>query len=130
MSPAIIRQRAEALVIFATGLALYWHWSDTVRWPLAIAIFFAPDLSLLGYLIGPKAGAFIYNVVHVYALGALLLTVGVLASLPYLAAAGALCLAHAGFDRMLGYGLKLSAGFLFTHLGEIGRRAQNGPKIE
>ncbi len=32
-------------------------------------------------------------------------------------------LAHIGIDRALGYGLKYSAGFGFTHLGRIGRAA-------
>ena len=32
-------------------------------------------------------------------------------------------LAHIGIDRALGYGLKYSAGFNFTHLGRIGRRS-------
>jgi len=32
-------------------------------------------------------------------------------------------LAHIGFDRALGYGLKYNAGFGFTHLGRIGRPA-------
>ncbi|GLR92489.1 hypothetical protein GCM10007858_01070 [Bradyrhizobium liaoningense] len=31
-------------------------------------------------------------------------------------------LAHIGIDRALGYGLKYSAGFSFTHLGRIGRQ--------
>jgi hypothetical protein len=30
-------------------------------------------------------------------------------------------MAHIGIDRALGYGLKYSAGFTFTHLGRIGR---------
>jgi hypothetical protein len=30
-------------------------------------------------------------------------------------------LAHIGFDRMLGYGLKYQSGFGDTHLGRIGR---------
>jgi hypothetical protein len=30
-------------------------------------------------------------------------------------------LAHIGFDRMLGYGLKCASGFSDTHLGRIGR---------
>jgi hypothetical protein len=29
-------------------------------------------------------------------------------------------LAHIGIDRALGYGLKYSSGFPFTHLGRIG----------
>jgi hypothetical protein len=33
-------------------------------------------------------------------------------------------LAHIGFDRALGYGLKYGKGFGFTHLGRIGRNAK------
>ena len=35
-------------------------------------------------------------------------------------------LAHIGLDRALGYGLKYSKGFAFTHLGTIGRGAPPG----
>ncbi|MEF9606012.1 DUF4260 family protein, partial [Paracoccus sp. PXZ] len=38
-----------------------------------------------------------------------------------LIAGGGLWLAHVGFDRVLGYGLKLPSGFRDTHLGRIGR---------
>ena len=32
-------------------------------------------------------------------------------------------LAHIGFDRALGYGLKYATGFGFTHLGRIGKKS-------
>jgi Domain of unknown function (DUF4260) len=35
-------------------------------------------------------------------------------------------LAHIGIDRALGYGLKYTAGFTFTHLGRIGAAAKTG----
>ena len=35
-------------------------------------------------------------------------------------------LAHIGIDRALGYGLKYSAGFTFTHLGRIGQGCEQG----
>jgi uncharacterized protein DUF4260 len=38
-----------------------------------------------------------------------------------LIAAGLIWTAHVRFDRALGYGLKYSAGYSFTHLGRIGR---------
>lgn len=122
MPHVIFWQRAEASIIFLVGLVLFWHWSDTIPWWAAIAIFFAPDLSFVGYLMGPRVGSFVYNIVHVYALGAVLLAIGLTASVPLLAAIGALWLGHAGFDRMLGYGLKLPDGFSSTHLGQIGRK--------
>jgi len=34
---------------------------------------------------------------------------------------GAICIAHVGMDRSVGYGLKLSTSFQDTHMGRIGR---------
>jgi hypothetical protein len=50
-----------------------------------------------------------------------LLAIGLLMPVPLLGVLGALWLAHSGFDRMLGYGLKSPEGFSFTHLGRIGK---------
>ena len=36
----------------------------------------------------------------------------------------AIWVAHVGFDRLLGYGLKSAAGFGFTHLGRKGKAAR------
>jgi hypothetical protein len=59
--------------------------------------------------------------VHLYGFGLIVMALGALANLPWVTACGILWLAHAGFDRMLGYGLKLPSGFQDTHLGRIGR---------
>jgi hypothetical protein len=90
-------------------------------WWQALLIFFAPDLAFFGYLAGPKAGAIVYNAVHIYGFGAVVLALGALVDQPWISALGFLWLAHCGFDRMLGYGLKLPSGFHDTHLGRIGR---------
>jgi hypothetical protein len=66
-------------------------------------------------------GAFCYNAVHIYAFGAASLAIGLMMPTPLLVVLGALWLAHSGFDRMLGYGLKSPDGFSFTHLGRIGK---------
>jgi hypothetical protein len=52
-------------------------------------------------------------------LGVLILA---LLPVPILLDAGILWLAHIGFDRSLGYGLKYSSGFKHTHLGILGGR--------
>jgi hypothetical protein len=53
---------------------------------------------------------------------------GIVAALPIALAIALVWVAHIGFDRMLGYGLKYAAGFGFTHLGRIGRdRSIGGP---
>jgi hypothetical protein len=118
---AVLWQRAEGAIIFGVGLALFWHWNETLPWWAALLVFFAPDLSFLSYLLGPKFGAFGYNAVHIYAFGLALIAIGLLAAVPLLAACGALWLGHCGLDRMLGYGLKSPEGFSITHLGRIGR---------
>jgi hypothetical protein len=51
---------------------------------------------------------------------------GVALQRPPLLAVSALWLAHVGFDRMLGYGLKYGTGFGDTHLGRVGRRVPGG----
>lgn len=122
MIQAVLWQRVEGLLLFAACLLLCWHWNDILPWWGALLIFFVPDLSFLGYLLGPAAGAFCYNAVHIYGFGAAVLVIGLLMPAPLLVVCGALWLAHSGFDRMLGYGLKSPEGFSFTHLGRIGKQ--------
>jgi hypothetical protein len=122
MSQAVQWQRFEGAILFATGIVLSWQWGGAAgSWWIALLIFFAPDISFAGYLFGPRVGAVCYNLVHTYAAGGALLMLGTVLSIPLLQGIGALWLAHSGFDRMLGYGLKLPEGFTFTHLGRIGR---------
>ena len=89
--------------------------------PVLIPALLAPDLSILGYLAGPRVGAVTYNLVHNWGLAAgLALLAIVIGQLWPLLAATAVA-AHVGWDRALGYGLKLPTGFKDTHLGRIGR---------
>jgi hypothetical protein len=71
---------------------------------------------MLGYFAGPRIGAVAYNSGHSYLGGMVCVALGVLLD------AGILWLAHIGFDRSLGYGLKYSSGFKHTHLGILGGR--------
>jgi len=119
--PVIRWQKAEGAVICAVGIWLYAGAETVLPVWAAVLLFFAPDLSFFGYLLGRRIGAVCYNLVHVYALGVVTLALGQLWQLPLAWELGALWLAHCGFDRMLGYGLKSSQGFEFTHLGRIGR---------
>lgn len=79
------------------------------------------ELSMVGYLAGPRLGALTYNLVHNLVIGLAALAVGWFAAIAPLAIAGAVLVAHAGMDRSLGYGLKLPTDFKDTHLGRIGR---------
>ena len=87
---------------------------------LLIPALLAPDLSMLGYLAGPRVGAVTYNLVHNWALpvGLAMLAIALRELWPMLAATA--IAAHVGWDRALGYGLKLPTGFKDTHLGRIG----------
>ena len=118
---AIGWQRVEGALIFIGALAMFLWLDGPQRWWAAVLLFFAPDLSFAGYLAGPRVGAVIYNVVHIYAFGVVIGALGMISSVPVMMALGALWLAHSGLDRALGYGLKLSTGFQDTHLGRIGR---------
>ena len=80
-----------------------------------------PDLSMVGYLRGPRLGALTYNAIHNWAIGLAVLGVGLATDVVPVSIAGAILVAHVGMDRAAGYGLKLSTSFQDTHLGRIGR---------
>jgi Domain of unknown function (DUF4260) len=111
--------RIEGAAAFAAGLALY-GWLGG-PWLLAIPFLLLPDISAVGYLRGPRLGAFTYNLVHNWAIGLAVLGLGVAADSTPLLIAGAVLVAHTGMDRAVGYGLKLSTSFQDTHLGRMGR---------
>ncbi len=121
MTGMIVWQRLEGAVILFAAIAIYLHLNPGFAWWSTLLLFMAPDLSFAGYLAGPRVGALAYNLVHVFAFGTGLLALGLVLDHPLVAAMGALWFAHAGFDRMLGYGLKSGEGFTITHLGRIGR---------
>src|SRR5258706_1195495 len=111
--------RLEGLAGFAAGLAIY-GWAGG-PWLLLIPLLLVPDISIVGYLAGNRAGAFAYNLIHTWAPGLVLLVVGTALDAPALQLVAAILIAHVGMDRMLGYGLKLPSSFQDAHLGRIGR---------
>jgi hypothetical protein len=114
--------RFEGLALLGGAAALYGRSGGD--WRLFAVLFLAPDLSFAGYLAGPRVGAAAYNALH-STVGPLMLAAAGIALEQHLAVSVALIwLAHVGFDRMLGYGLKYARGFTSTHLGRIGRKPQ------
>ncbi len=111
--------RLEGLALLSAMLLLYWVREGS--WWLFALLFLAPDLSFLAYLAGPKAGAAVYNAAHSTLAPVALMAGGFALASPLSFSIATIWLAHIGFDRALGYGLKYSAGFSFTHLGRIGR---------
>ena len=106
--------RLEGLTVLALSTLLYASFGST--WLLFFALLLLPDVFMLGYLSGPKVGAFIYNIAHSYFLPACLLATGLLMSHTLILSIGIIWFAHIGLDRMLGYGLKFPDAFKHTHL--------------
>ncbi len=107
--------------LFLFGLALFLFSGLDYGWGWYALMFFAPDLSMLGYLANPRLGARTYNLVHHQGLAVALYVLGYLLTNPALMFAGTLLLGHSSFDRVLGYGLKHEDAFQNTHLGVIGK---------
>lgn len=103
----------------ALSLSAYLYARTGQGWLLFALLLLAPDLSMLGYLAGSRAGAAAYNLFHSYALPLALGAYAVALESPPALALALIWTAHIGMDRMLGYGLKLPTGFRHTHLGEL-----------
>ncbi|WP_084040261.1 DUF4260 domain-containing protein [Demequina sp. NBRC 110053] len=109
---------AIAVIVATVALDHAWWW--------LLVLFLAFDLSALGYLAGPRIGAFVYNLVHSY-WGPALLGAAALAIEARWAGLVALAWAfHVAVDRAIGYGLKEPDDFRHTHLGWIGSARKDG----
>jgi len=93
-------------------------------WASFAVLFFAPDLSMLGYLVNPKIGAAAYNAARTTVVCGPLAVYGDLSGFSVALAMGLIGLTHVGFDRLLGYGLKYPLGFGYTHPSR--RRGERG----
>ena len=113
----ILRLEGAAWLI----VAAFFYWRLGGSWLVFAILFLAPDLSFLAYGLSPRVGAIAYNAVHT--------TLGPPALLALAAWLGStlgedvalIWLAHVGFDRALGYGLKYATAFGDTHLGRLGK---------
>ena len=113
--------RLEGLTLFAGMTLLYAVWGGS--WWIYALLFLVPDLSFAAYLAGPRFGAIVYNAAHSYLAPMALNVTGFAINEPLILSIAMIWLAHIGIDRALGYGLKYSAGFGFTHLGRFGKAA-------
>jgi len=117
----IVLLKLEGLAVFLLALAMYWQ--QSFSWSLFWSTVLLPDLALFGYLANAKVGAKLYNITHSKLLSSALAVVAIITSNALLSALALIWFAHIGFDRMLGYGLKYPEGFKVTHLGAIGKVA-------
>ena len=111
--------RVESAAIGLLGIVAYLRLGGPPL--LLIPALLAPDLSAIGYVAGPRVGAVTYNLAHNWALPVALACVALVSDQAWPLLAASVIAAHVGWDRALGYGLKLPTGFRDTHLGRIGR---------
>ncbi len=89
------------------------------NWLWFAALFLAPDLFMLAYLANKRVGALVYNLAHTYTVP--LLVFGILRFSGSIAYDWLILIwvAHIGWDRLLGYGLKYETAFKDTHLQRV-----------
>ena len=109
--------RVEGVALLALSVLLYRI--NGGSWLLFGVLLLAPDLSMLGYLAGPKVGAAIYNAFHTYAIPAMVGALGMVFASPLMVALALIWFAHIGMDRTVGYGLKYPSSFKDTHLERV-----------
>lgn len=111
--------KLEEVLMFVLGIYLFNQLDYAWWWFLALIL--APDIGMLGYLLGNRAGAFTYNLFHHKGMAIIIYLLGSYFSIPLCQLIGVILFSHSALDRAMGYGLKYDKGFKFTHLGEIGK---------
>lgn len=111
--------KLEEILMFVLGIYLF-NQLDYAWWWFLVLIL-VPDIGMLGYLLGNRAGAFTYNLFHHKGMAIIIYLLGSYFSIPLCQLAGVILFSHSALDRAMGYGLKYDKGFKFTHLGEIGK---------
>lgn len=91
-------------------------------WWIFPACILLPDLSMVGYLINTKIGAWLYNIFHHKLLAIIILMIGFWLNNSLLTLAGVILFGHSAMDRCFGYGFKFDDNFKNTHLGWIGKK--------
>jgi len=111
--------KLEETALFILGIYLFSLLNFEWWWFLILIL--APDLSMIGYAFGNKAGAFLYNIFHHKGIALLIYAIGYYLSIEIVQLAGIILFSHSAMDRIFGYVLKYEKGFKYTHLGEIGK---------
>ena len=109
--------RVEGAAMLVGSVLLYWI--NGGSWWLFALLLLAPDVSMAGYLAGPRVGAALYNAFHSYPLAAALGIFGLLVGAPLAVSVALVWFAHIGMDRLVGYGLKYPTEFKDTHLQRV-----------
>lgn len=83
------------------------------------ALLLLPDVGMIGYLFGPKWGAWTYNLLHHRTVAAVVAVCAFWLNDDRLKLTALILFAHISMDRVMGYGLKHETGFADTHLGTL-----------
>lgn len=115
--------RWEEGFMFILGVGLY----NTLPYPwwLFWVLLFTPDISMVGYLLNSKAGAYLYNLFHHKGVAIALFLIGLISNIEIVKLIGIILFSHASLDRVFNFGLKHTDSFKHTHLGRIGENQQN-----
>jgi hypothetical protein len=89
------------------------------QWWVFPVFILVPDLSMIGYLINFKTGAYFYNIFHTRIIGVAAVLIGTYFEINLLTLAGVILFSHTAMDRMFNYGLKYQDSFKHTHLGKL-----------
>ena len=116
LSPRVL-VRLEGLVALAAAV-LFYSWLGG-NWGIFTVLFLVPDVSMVGYVAGPRAGAATYNLVHTSVTPTVAAGLGLATRHPWVILAALILFAHIGLDRLLGYGLKYPSAFKDTHLQRL-----------
>lgn len=114
----LLRAEEAAMFILATTLIFYMG----LPWWIYILLLLGPDVCMLAYLAGNKAGAISYNIFHHKGIALMIAAAGYVYGSQVLLATGTVLFGHSSLDRMFGYGLKYFSGFSDTHLGFTGKK--------
>lgn len=108
--------------LFMFGFSIFLFSKLDYAWWWYPVLLFTPDLSMIGYIVNPRVGAWTYNLVHFKGLGLAMYVLGIALTNPTLQLAGVILFGHSSMDRILDYGLKYPDSFQHTHLGMIGKQ--------
>ena len=110
--------RAEGAAVAAGAIGAYVLRDASLL--LFVGLVLLPDVSIGAYLVSPRVGATVYNVVHTYVGPAVLLAAGVGWSTPLAVDGGLVWAGHIGVDRLFGFGLKYAEReFGETHVQQV-----------
>ena len=122
-NPSLLKHIVSLEYIFmAVAVGAFYFAVTDFAWYWLFIVFFVYDLSMLGYLINNKVGAWLYNIGHSLGGPTLLAIVYIATDNQAALFIATTWLFHIFVDRALGYGMRhRNKSFSETHLGPVKR---------